>query len=346
MRLAIDLLHPAHVHFFKNLIGILRDRGDDVLLTARRKDITLELLDQLGLPYETISTLGAGRLGLAVEMLTRDVRLYRRVRRFNPDVLTGITGVCAAQVSALVRKPCVVWDDTEHQSRTHKLTYPFATEIQSPSCYRHSLGPKQILYEGYHELAYLHPNRFTPDPQVLREAGIDPDQRISVVRFVGWGALHDQDLRGFSEAAKRQLVETLAKNSRVLITSETPLPPELEPYRIAMPSLKIHHLLAYTDLFVGESATMASETVVLGGPAIYLDPAGRGYTDEQQRGYNMCWNFTHRQEADVIAKAAELIALDNPRAFVAPGWKKLLADKIDVTAYQLEVLERAAHRKV
>ena len=53
MRVAIDFLHPAHVHFFKNLIGILLDRGDEVLLTARHKDITTELLDQLGLRYET-----------------------------------------------------------------------------------------------------------------------------------------------------------------------------------------------------------------------------------------------------------------------------------------------------
>ena len=82
MRIAIDLLHPAHVHFFKNLIGILLDRGDQVLLTARRKDITIELLDQLGLPYETISTLGVGKAGLLVELITRDVRLWRRVRRF------------------------------------------------------------------------------------------------------------------------------------------------------------------------------------------------------------------------------------------------------------------------
>lgn len=342
MRLAIDLLHPAHVHFFKNLIAILLDRGDEVLLTARRKDITIELLDQLSLPYETISTLGVGKAGLFLELITRDLRLWRRVRRFKPDVLTGISGVCAAHAACLIRKPSVVWDDTEHQRHTHRLTYPFATQYQSPSCYRHRLGPKQVLYDGYHELAYLHPNRFTPDPNVLRQAGIDPDQRISVVRFVGWGAMHDQDLHGFTEPAKKQLINVLAAKSRVYITSEAPLPAAFEPYRIALPAAKVHHLLAYADLFVGESATMASETVVLGAPAIYLDPVGRGYTDEQQYRYHMCWNFTHQQQDQVIAKAAELIAHDNLRQKVKDQWRQLLADKIDVTAYQLEVLERAA----
>jgi uncharacterized protein len=342
MRVAIDLLHPAHVHFFKNLIAILVARGDQVLLTARRKDITIELLDQLHLPYETISTLGKGKAGLFIEMITRDIRLYRRVRKFQPDVLTGITGVCAAQVSFFIRRPSVVWDDTELQHNTHRLTYPFATQYQSPSCYRHRLGPKQVLYDGYHELAYLHPNRFTADPQVLRDAGIDPAQRISVVRFVGWGALHDQNLRGFSLAGKKRLVDTLARSSRVYITSEAPLPDFFEPYRIALPSAKIHHLLAFADLCAGESATMASETVVLGGTAIYLDPVGRGYTDEEEHRYQMCWNFNEKQEDQAIAKAAELMACPSARAAVAPNWKRLLADKIDVTAYQLEVLERAA----
>ena len=341
MRVCFDFLHPAHVHFFKNAIGLLLDRGDEVLITARRKDITIELLDQLGMPYKVISTLGRGRVGLLLELITRDWRLWREGRRFGPDVLTGISGVCAAHAAVALRRPSVVWDDTEHQRHTHRLTYPVATQVQSPSCYRGRLGPKQVLYDGYHELAYLHPSRFQPDGDVLRAAGIDPDDRISVVRLVGWGAMHDVDLQGLNLAAKRKLVETLADGSRVYITSEAPLPEDLEKYRIRLPSLQVHHLLAFADLCVGESATMASETVVLGGGAIYFDPVGRGYTDEQETRYQMCWNFKPNQVDAALTKAAELMSEPDLRGALRPRWEQLLADKIDVTAYQLEVLDGA-----
>jgi len=344
MRVCFDFLHPAHVHFFKNVIGLLLDRGDEVLITARRKDITIELLDQLGMPYKVISTLGKGRVGLLLELVTRDWRLWREARRFAPDVFTGISGVCAAHAALAMRRPSVVWDDTEHQRHTHRLTYPVATQVQSPSCYRGTLGPKQVFYQGYHELAYLHPNRFQPDGDVLRAAGIDPDERISVVRFVGWGAMHDVDLEGLNLAAKRKLVETLADGSRVCITSEAPLPDDLEKYRIQLPSSHVHHLLAFADLCVGESATMASETVVLGGGAVYLDPVGRGYTDEQETRYQMCWNFKSNQVDAALAKAGELIGQADLRAELRPRWEQLLRDKIDVTAYQLDVLDGAVQR--
>ena len=70
---------------------------------------------------------------------------------------------------------------------------------------------------------------------------------------------------------------------RVFISSESELPADLEPYRIHIPIEQMHHVQAAAALFVGESATMASESVCLGTPAIYIDQVGRGYTDEEAR---------------------------------------------------------------
>lgn len=54
-----------------------------------------------------------------------------------------------------------------------KYAHPSADVILSPACTKRATK-KMIGYAGYHELAYLHPYRFTPDESVLHESGIIP----------------------------------------------------------------------------------------------------------------------------------------------------------------------------
>ena len=44
MKVLFDLGHPAHVHYFKNLIELLQKHGHKVLVIARKKDVTQKLL--------------------------------------------------------------------------------------------------------------------------------------------------------------------------------------------------------------------------------------------------------------------------------------------------------------
>lgn len=53
------------------------------------------------------------------------------------------------------------------------------------------LGPRQERLDTYKELFYLHPSVFTPDKQVLRDCGFNPDEKYILVRFVAWNASHD-----------------------------------------------------------------------------------------------------------------------------------------------------------
>ena len=62
----------------------------------------------------------------------------------------------------------------------------------------------------YHELAYLHPNRFTPDPGILDLLGVKESQRYVIIRFVGWGASHDKGHAGITPEMKRRAVSQFA----------------------------------------------------------------------------------------------------------------------------------------
>ena len=197
MRILVDITHPAHVHFFRNAIDIWRQHGHEIAVTARKKDITIALLNHFNISHSTLSEMGKGKLSLFRELIQRDFRLWKFCRKFKPDVLTAIGGVFAAQVGWLIRKPAIVWDDTEHAGVSHKMTFPFAHSVLTPDCYIMDLGKKQEKYAGCHELAYLHPNRFTPDKNVLRKIGINPDEKYCVVRMVSWQAHHDVGQHGF-----------------------------------------------------------------------------------------------------------------------------------------------------
>jgi predicted glycosyltransferase len=346
MRLLFDILHPAHVHVFRNLIRELGDRGHEVTITLREKEFARDLLDQFGMPYQVLSRKKTG-LGLAVEFVQRGAQLWRAIERFRPHFLTGVMGPSIATVGRLRRllgrdhARIAIFYDTEIAKLTNTFAYPLADYVCTPDCYQGVVHSNHVRYAGYHELAYLHPNRFTPDKEVVRRAGIDPDAPYFLVRFVSYEASHDLGSRGLPLERKVALVRELARHGRVLVSSEGPLPAELEPFRVRIRVIDIHHVLAFARLLVGESATMASECAVLGVPAIYVSPLGRGYTDEEESRYGLVRNFTGSRFRDDFVGVAREMAVDPGVITAAQGARKrLLGDKVDVTAWMLEFFER------
>jgi predicted glycosyltransferase len=339
MNILIDIIHPAHVHFFRHVIGELQKRGHNVAVTARQKDVTTELLENFGIPYTVLSKVGTGRVGLLAELITRDIRLWKFCRHFQPDVLTGISGMFVAHVGALLRKPSIVWDDTEHQKLAHRITWPFATQIHNPDSYSAPPGKKQHLYPGCHDLAYLHPKRFTPSADVVRQVGINPEEKSCIIRFVSWGAHHDVGQHGFAEDKKLQFVEAIAEYARPYITSEGPLPPELKAYQLKIPVHQFHHVLAFASLCVAEGATVASEAAVLGTPSIYINTLKAGCIDMFEQ-YGLLRQTTDTDKALELSFA--WLKDEKTKAKFLAAREKFLADKIDVTDYIVKTIEHAA----
>jgi hypothetical protein len=336
MRILVDITHPAHVHFFRNAISLWRQHGHDIAVTARQKDITIDLLNEYGIPFTTLSSIGNHKLSLFKELVVRDFNLYRFCRKFRPDVLTAIGGVFAAHVGFAVRKPVVVWDDTEHAGISHKLTFPFAASIQTPSCYLKILGDKQVFYAGCHELAYLHPNRFSPDRQVVRSLGIDPDEKYAVIRLVSWQAHHDVGQSGFEKKSITDFIETISKYARPYITSEIKLPDALEKYKLKIPFNKIHHVMAFASLCITEGATMASESALLAVPAVYINTLSAGTIMEFEK-YGLLHHITDTRKA--LEKSIDILNNQNSKDQYRALNNKYLANKIDATEYIVATVE-------
>ncbi|MCU4753699.1 DUF354 domain-containing protein [Halobacteria archaeon AArc-curdl1] len=341
MSILIQIAHPGHVHFFKNTIFELERKNVDLLITSRDKDITVRLLDDLGIDHIVLSG-QEGRLQIR-EHMSYMWNTYNLVKNFQPEVITGVGGLTAAHVSAITNTKSYVFTDSENAVLQNKLAFPFADRIYTPTSYRNNLGPKQIRYPGYHELAYLHPDRFTPDKSVLESNGIDPNEKYSILRFVSGGAYHDIGTDGLSHQRKQELIEILSERGDVYISSEGPLAPEFNKFRLPVEPRQIHHLLSFADLYVGDSGTMATEAAVLGTPAIRYrsldkkDEPGNFIELEQQYGllYSMPKSF------NILQKSKQILDDRTAKQTWAKKRSKLINDKIDVSQFVTETLEKS-----
>ncbi|UCC40232.1 MAG: DUF354 domain-containing protein [Candidatus Aminicenantes bacterium] len=341
MKLLIDMNHPAHVHYFKNCIKQLRQNGHQILITARNRYPTLQLLETYGEHFYNRGKGSEHLLGKLMYMPAADITILRIALKTKPDLYLSFGTPYPNHVAWLLRKPGINFHDNEKASLLFAFTRPFSHVYCTPHCFKKDFGEKHIRFNGYMELAYLHPHYFTPDDSVFKYLGVDQGEKYVIMRFVSWSASHDIGHRGISLEMKRKAVAQLAKFARVFISSEGQLPEDLKPYKLNIPPEKMHDVLAYGSLLYGESSTMASECAVLGTPAIYLDNKGRSYTDEQEKKYGLVCNYTesigHQEES--IQKAVELLNSPNLREDWQKRRQKMLSDTIDVTAFMVRLVE-------
>ena len=307
MRILVDILHPKQAHFYRPLIERWRARGDAVLITTRDKDITHELLDRFGLDYRCLSIQSTGwRAGR--ELLARWLGIARLMRSFRPDLAISVTGISTAPASRLLGIPNLAVTDTETATLSNRLALPFADRVLTPAWFRGNFGERHHRFHSFLEWSYLHPDSFTPDRAAVRAEGIDPDQPYAVARFVRWAAVHDRHEAGLTPGEAVKLVRGLARHLRVYLTSEAPPPVELRPYLTRLRVDRIHHVMAFARLVVGESPSMATEAALLGVPAVLGSSwAGRcGNMQVLEQKFGLMQVFQRGQDAvDAALRLAE-----------------------------------------
>lgn len=311
------------------------------MITARDKEVSYSLLEAYGIPFEKRGAGSQTFAGKIMYLPKANTLLYKKARLFNPDLFLSFSSPYAAQVSALMGKPHIALDDTEHARLGRFLYRPFTDVILSPKSFRGEISKKQVFFNGYLELCYLHPNHYKPGSSVFKLLKIEQATSYVLLRFVSWQATHDAGHSGISLQNKRKAVNEFSKHATVFISSEEKLPNDLKTYQISIPPEKMHDVLHYSALFFGESATMASESAMLGTPAIYLDNEGRGYTDELEKSYGLVFNFTESAEDQErsIKKGLELLQMENREKHFGEMRKKMLSEKIDVTQYLIDFVE-------
>jgi len=332
--------HPAQVHNFKLLKLDLEARGHKVFWMATEKDISVYLLNIYKIKYSLLEKPGKSFFAKAKALFLNTIKCIAYLRKHKIDIAVSRVSPYLSIACFLLRKPHLALADTESSGVYNKIFAWFVSAILTPKPFQRILRADQLRFIGNIELFYLHPNRFQPDAQILNLLEIQKGNPYVIMRFVSWDAYHDKGLSGFSDANKMKAVEDFSRYARVFISAEKELPPALEPYKIQIPPERMHDALAYACMFFGESATMASESAVLGTPAVYLNENWFGTTSEEERfGLLFSFKSSLSEQQSAIDKGLELLSnqcthqeMDNNRA-------RFLSDKIDLTAFMVWFIE-------
>lgn len=337
MNILFEINHPAHFHLFKNPINNLLRRGHRVSILAKSNSPLPQLLATQ--PHWSIVSEGKKGKGIVAKAIKQFFFTFLAIRIIlssKIDLCVGVS-VTMPQAAFLTGRKSLVLDDDDKITTPvfAALSHTFATKILSPDCLRNNDNKaKYKYYPGLHELSYLHPDVFTPKKDVLTTLGLIENEKIILLRFVDFKAHHDLGEKGLSNDQRKKLVEILSKKGRVIITSESKLLPEFASYKQPPSPDKIHDLMAFASLYVGESQTMASEAAVLGVPAIRINTfKGRiAYLTELEETYGLLYSYTPNEFEQAIAKIDQLLVPGTKQKW-AKKRQKLLEDKLNVSDF-------------
>ena len=335
MKVLIDIGHPGHVHLFKHFAHEMLAKGHQVLFTVRDKEFEQDLLQAENLPFVNIGKHYSNKLGKVWGLLKFTALIIKASLKFKPDIYLSHGSIYTAFASFFMRKPNIALEDSGNWEQV-RLYLPFTEAVLTSTSFTTTYGAKQIYYSGYHELAYLHPRRFTPNAEIYQDLGLATGEPFFILRFVSWKASHDIGQKGLSLDQKRKLIEMLSLHGNVFISAEKGLQDEFAAYKFPLGPDKMHDALALASMFVGEGATMASEAGVLGTTAVYINTIERDYLKDQEK-YGLVYNFYTPD--GVLEKVEELLNDGNLVQKAKEACTKLLADKIDVSAFLVWFME-------
>ncbi len=281
----------AHVLVFRPLIGLLRERGDEVEITARDYAQTLQLLDLHGLEATLIGRHGGrSRLGKAESLLSRlhALRRWARPREFDLALAHG-----SHELTLTARRlgvPSATTHDYEFATLQHHLGMRAATKVVVPESIpaerlaRFGVRPPKLLrYPGLKEEYYL--SDFEPDSTVLERLQVNPDRVLVVLRPPPDVSLYHRH----SNPLFPQTLDYLGAHDEVQAVV-LPRTDEQREFvrRLELPSMIVpdravdaQSLIALADVVVSAGGTMNREAAALDVP-VYTTYGGRlGGVDEQ-----------------------------------------------------------------
>jgi predicted glycosyltransferase len=269
---------------------VLRERGDEVLVTARRFAHTVELAQKL---FDDPQIIGSGerkKLTGKVTSLGERVRALRPVvKAFAPDVAVAHGSYDQPITARLLRIPDLAMVDYEYHPGTH-LLFRLANRLLLPEPFArehvnsHGGRGKTWRYHGLKEEVYL--ADFRPDPGIRADLGVDGfDGRIVTLRPPAVGAMYHRDDNPLWSAVVDHLRDLPDTMTFVLPRHPSQVPVLTEHFgsetvRVLDHAIDGPALIWQSDAVISAGGTMNREAVALGVPVWTMFSGRLGTVDE------------------------------------------------------------------
>jgi predicted glycosyltransferase len=287
----IDLDNTPHVPFFIPIVRELRQRGYEVVLTARDAFQVCELADKKGLTYVKVGRhYGKNPVMKVLGLFWRALQLLPFFLRERPSVALSHGARAQMLLANLLRVPTILIMDYEHVN-TPPLVAPRWEIVPEalPSDGLHSTSRRVRKYRGIKEDVYA-PD-FQPDPALPAELGLRGTELVITVRPPANEAhYHNPE----SELLLARLMECicsipearavmLPRNRQQEQSLRASNPEWFEGNRTVVPARAVDglSLLWLSDLVVSGGGTMNREAAALGVPVYSIFRGKTGAVDRR-----------------------------------------------------------------
>ncbi len=301
-RVWIDMTNSPHVLVLRPIIQEFRDRGWEVVVTAREFAQTLPLLDRFGIAHTVIGRHRGRNLGAkAIGMASRTSAMIRFGAGKHFDLAMSHASNDLPVAARTLGVPHVTMFDYEYAKLSHhinircsrKALVPDAIPVAALAPYGGT--PKKVDgYPGLKEEYYL--ADFEPDEGILARLGIDSGKILVVLRTPpSQAAYHRMDNPVFDE-----VMRTIAARDDV----QAVVLPRTPDQRAGIEAIGASNLLVptgvvdaqslvyYSDVVVSGGGTLNREAVALGTPANTVFHGIMGAVDKQLIAEGRLTNLT------------------------------------------------------
>ncbi len=268
MNILFDLLHPADVNLFKRSIYSFSHEGNALYITYRQRGV-LELIAKSELPEFEIVKLGVHRksiFGKIFSIIQREFLAFRFLRK-NKIRIVVCQGLACGIACKLLGIKILHYDDDSEYRLTFLLGKWFSNIDVMPD-FMPVTGKNFYKYKGYKELAYLHPNYFKPNIDILLEYGLQSNSYV-FIREISNVSVNYQNRIGLLPEIISYLKE---KDIKILLSIENKsLVNEFNQNCIILnePIKHLYSLIFFSRFVISSGDTMAREACLLGNPCIY-----------------------------------------------------------------------------
>jgi predicted glycosyltransferase len=286
----LDIESPAQVQYLAPFVAAVRDRGREVVVSARNAGVTVELLRSRGIEHIVVGAQppsGRWQKGLAVSL--RALRLMRFAQKHRAGAV-----VCSSRAGAIVARgrgiPCFVFCDYEHADLDiyRRVSAIIVHPEIVPESYFRSLGfrsDRLLAFRGLKEdISFA---GFDLDAVVPYDLGVDSGGLLRILVRPAAETSHYFQPR--SRSTVLALLDHLARRDDVLTVFSPRYPSQIrdvmsrtwvrEPVVLAR-GVPFISLLKSVDRVVSAGGTMLREAAYLGVPAYSLFAGRLGAVDE------------------------------------------------------------------
>lgn len=349
MKILFFFVHPSKFYLFRKTIDDLYSEGHSVQVLIINKDVLVDLVSQTNWYYKVILNTNRRtkferfkRLFTAFYALLTILVLLRAVGFKRHDLF--VTDDLLVVLGRLLKIPTLFFtDDDLAVVPENSFFYSRATSIISPIWT--NLGKydsKKLAMIGFKELAYLHPDIFVPDRDLcVKSVG---KEKYVLIRVVSLSATHDTGIKGLDNKLLHEIINRVKKKYNVFISSERILPEELNQYVIKINPIDIAHYLSFSEFFITDSQTMASEAAVLGVPTIrYNSFVGKiSVMEIKEEKYGLYFGVKPDNSVRLLELVEYLLENENLKEEWAKRKSKMLSECEDVNNFMINTIKKYA----